>query len=88
MYIYLYDARVLVLDFADFPKDSYQKFIDIFKSVSCEVHAFFSIFLYYLRDFGNDLVNSFELCRAYMSFKLKGGLYDLNKKMKLLGNFK
>jgi hypothetical protein len=48
------------------------------------MHAFFSIFLYYLRDFGNDLVNSFELCWAYMSYKLKGGLYDLNKKMKPL----
>jgi hypothetical protein len=88
MYIYLYDARVLVLDSVDFLKGLLSKVHRYFKSVSCEVHAFFSTFLYYLRDFGNDLVNSFELCRAYMSFKLKGGLYDLNKKMKLLGNFK
>jgi hypothetical protein len=66
-----------------FPKGLLSKVHRSFKSVSCEVHVFFSTFLYYLRDFENDLVNSFELCRAYMSYKLKGGLYDF-KKMKPL----
>ena len=57
MYIWLYDARILVLGSVDFPQSSYKKFVDI-------LHACFSTFLYYVREFGYDLLNSFELCQG------------------------
>jgi hypothetical protein len=53
-----------------------------FTTVSQDLHACFSTFLYYLREFGYDLLNSFELCRAYKFYKFKGGRYDLKKAKK------
>ena len=62
-----------------FPTEQLSKIHRYFITVSQDLHACFSTFLYYLREFGYDLSNSFELYRAYKFYKFKGGWYDLKK---------